>query len=1021
MKISSWAVHKPISILMIVTMTLLLGAVSLSRLAMDLLPSMNIPVAVINTQYIGAGPYEIENLITKPIEEAVATTHNVKHIQSTSMEGMSIVIVEFNQGTDMDFATLEIREKIDFIKRYLPEDAMEPIVLKINPNALPIMVLGITGDDLEKLQEVVEYRIKPRIERLEGVASIGITGGRQRVVNIKVDPFQLATYGITQQQLGGLLRNENINLPGGEIQDDKKLLTIRTVGEFRGLEEIKKTPIPLPSGTTMELQDVAKVDFQDVKTLQIAKINGQPSIRMTIQKQPTYNTIQVANGIHREIAKLEEELENIKIEGVLDQSLFIRRSIRNVGTTAVFGGLLAVIILYLFIKSFKNTLIIALAIPIAVIATFTLMYFTGVTLNLLSLGGFALGIGMLVDNGIVVLENIYRFREEGYSPKDAAIYGAQEVSMAVAASTFTTVAVFLPIVFVEGMTGEIFKELALTVTFSLLASLGVSLTLVPMLASKILKVKKDKYKVNTILEDGEKKNCGFYCYYRDLLKWSLGHRGIVLIITGLIFLASITSLLWVGAEYFPEFDEGNFMINISLPHGSSLEATEAMANDVEEVVRSYEDVDMIFMNIGGGDDYFASYGGRTNRASIEVRLKPYDKRKNETVYIMDKIRQDLQKIPGGDISLSNASFVGMGFGGDSVEIQIKGDSIETLKEIGEDFIRITDSIEGTREVTWNFTEGRPQLELHVDRNVTTAYGLQGIHMASTVRNLVHGMTVTKLKINDREHDVIITGEDYLKSSIGNFLQTPIPTILGETVPLQELVNTKVVQGPNAIRRSDQVRAITVKASIIDRDMNSVIKDIQEKLMTYPLPAGYSYQFRGQREQLEEAYSNLILAVILAILLVYMILATQFQSLLHPFIMMLAVPLAFSGGLLGLLIRGIPLSVPAAIGAIVLSGIVVNNGIVLIDYINVLKRSKKETEEAIVVAGTTRLRPIMMTTLTTVLGLLPLAIGLGEGSEVQVPLATVVIGGLGLATPLTLVVLPIIYSILDDLAIYIKKV
>ncbi|MCC5910243.1 MAG: efflux RND transporter permease subunit [Clostridiaceae bacterium] len=1018
MKVSNWSVNRPISVFMMMGIILLLGAVSLSRLPMDLLPKMNIPVAVVNTQYIGAGPLEIENLITRPIEETVATVNNVKHINSVSTEGSSVVIIEFDQGTDMDFATLEIREKIDLVKRFLPQDAIDPMVLKIDPNALPIMAIGVIGEDIDKLQDTVEHRIKPRLERLEGVAAVGVSGGREKNVEIKIDPTYLAEQKINQQQLSALLRGENINLPGGEIKDGSKNLMVRTIGEFRSIDEIKNLPVPLPIGITTRLQDIAEVRFVEEERTQLARVNGIPSIRVTLQKQPTFNTIQVTNAVNREIKEIQQELDDIEIETVIDQSLFIRRSIGNVATTAAFGGLLAVLVLFLFTKNMRNTLVIALSIPISIIATFTLMYFTGLTLNLLSLGGFALGIGMLVDNGIVVLENIYRFREEGYSAKDAAIYGATEVASAVTASTFTTVAVFIPIVFVEGMTGEIFKELALTVTFALLASLVISLTLVPMLSSKILKVKNKKsnkvfQRIDNVFQRVNDK-------YIILLKWSLQHRLGVLLLTFIIFFSSILSVVWVGAEYFPEFDEGTFKINIMLPQGSSLESTEEIVQKVEQVVADYEDVEVIFSNIGGGDEFFSSYGYRPHRASVDVRLVPYNSRKQNTLKIIDEVRNDLIKIPGAEITVSNLSLVGMGFAGEAVEVEIRGDSLDILQDISQSFMEIIQTVEGTREVTSNFTEGRPQLEVYLNRDITSLYGLQTFQVATSIRNIIQGMDTTKLRIDGKEHNIVIKGEDYLKDGIGNFMQTPIETMLGNTVPLEQITEYRIAQGPSAIRRSSQVRTISVTAAIINRDVNSVISDIEDKLQHYPLPAGYTYQYRGQMEQLEEAFANLALAVILAILLVYMILASQFQSLLYPFTIMLSVPLAFSGGALALLLRGQPLSVPAVIGLIVLAGIVVNNGIVLIDYINLLRKESKEINDAIIMAGSTRLRPIAMTTLTTVLGLLPLAIGINEGSEVQIPLATVVIGGLLLSTLLTLIVLPVVYSILNDVKLHIIK-
>ena len=1024
MKIISWAVKKQVSVLMMVAFILLMGLVALFRLSIDLLPKMNVPVAVVNTRFPGAGPLEIEALVTRPLEEAVSMVHNMKRVTSVSAEGYSMIIIEFNDGTNMDFASLEMREKIDLVKNYLPEDALAPMVLKIDPNALPIMLIGVSGnEDLSTLKELAEFKIKPRLERLVGVASVSITGGYDDVIEIIVDPIRLSSYGLTLQQLAGLLRAENINLPIGEITDGSINKLIRTVGEFSDIEEIKNLPITTPMATIVALQDIAEVNLVNSERLQIVKMNGEDGIRLTLQKQSVANTVQVANRVNNELININQEFDGIKIQSIIDQSVYIKKSIGNVAKTAIYGGILAILVLYIFLRSFKTTAVIALAIPISVICTFALMYFSGITLNILSLGGFALGVGMLVDNGIVVIENIYRFREEGSTAEEASILGTQQVAMAVTASTLTTIAVFLPIVFVEGMTAQIFRELALTVTYSLLASLLISLTLVPMLASRMMKEERSTHinKKKSVFHFFDGLFDGTINLYKGLLQWSLSHRKTIVFISLLIFLSSAYMLTLVGAEYFPEFDEGTFKIDIRLPHGATLEETEKVTYEAEGIAKQHAEVDVLFTNIGGGDGMFVTDSLRANRASIDGILSPQRKRDLSTAEIIDKIRMDLQKLVGAEITITSSSSIMMaGFGGSAVEVEIRGDDLETLKKTSQDFIKIVEAIDGTREVESNFTEGRPQMEMRLRREDAARYGLQSVQVATIIRGYLEGITATSFNLDGKEISVIVKGEEYLKSSLGNFLQIPIPTPLGITVPFQQIGDLKESKGPNVIRRTDQVRSITVSAAILNRDLNSVVLDIQKVLKDYTLPEGFSYYFRGQREQLIEAFGSLYLVVILAIILVYMILASLFQSFIHPFTIMFSVPLAFTGGAIGLLITNRPISVPALIGAVVLAGIVVNNGIVLIDYINVLREKGTERAEAIVDAGQTRVRPIMMTTFTTVLGLLPLAIGYGEGAEAQAPMATVVIGGLLSATLLTLLIIPVIYSLFDDLMIKLKN-
>lgn len=1020
MTIINWAVKRPITVIMLICFILLMGMVAIFMLPIDLLPKMNIPVAMINTQYPGAGPQEVENLITKPLEAAVAMVHNVKRITSTSSEGNSRITIEFFQNTDMDFAALEIREKIDLVKGYLPEDTIDPMVLKVDPNALPIMNVGIGGDkELVSLQEIAENIIQPRLERIPGVASVSLSGGAKEEIHIVVDPLKLQALGTNLQQLMTLLRAENINLPTGEITDGQQQRLTRFLGEFQSLEDLEGLPLLLPNGAVVPLKDLAQINRVLAGAQEITKMDGKPSVRLTIQKQSVANTVKVADSINQELKRLQEELDGITIRSMADQSVYIKNSISNVGKTAIYGGILAVVVLFLFLRNYRSTLIIALSIPISVFATFALMYFSDITLNLLSLAGFALGVGMLVDNGIVVLENIYRYRETGSNIVDAAIHGTREVSAAIGASTLTSVAVFLPIVFVQGMTAQIFRELALTVTYALLASLLVSITLVPMLSARLLKQPP---------EDGVKKEHIFFRFfdrimskifrgYKIILAKGLKHRGWVLAFSAIFLLASVGALFRVGAEYFPEFDEGTFTVDVRLPHGATLEQTKALVQEIEVMLRQQKEVESLFSTVGTGGSSMMSASTQRNRGTIDGELVPQNQRKKSTGEVMDEIRGVLAKIPGAEITVTaNSSVLSMGFGGDAVEVEVRGDDLDTLKKISEDIVNIVQGIVGTREVATNYIEGPPQYELVIDRQAAARYGLQGGQIASIIRSLVQGTTATRLKLAETELDVVVKGPAYFREGLGSFMQIPLITPLGVGVPLEHVISIQRGTAPSTIRHSDQARAISVSAAILNRDLNTVVQEIQKKLSDYDFPAGYSYAFRGQQELLEEAFNSLILVVILAILLVYMILASQFQSLIHPFTIMLSVPLAFAGGAIALLLTSRPLSVPGLIGAVVLAGIVVNNGIVLIDYILVLRERGFEREEAIMTAGNTRLRPILMTTSTTVLGLLPLALGIGEGAEAQAPMATVVIGGLISATFLTLVVIPVIYSIFDDLMV-----
>lgn len=1011
---------------MIVLMVIILGVVSLAGLPIDLFPEIEIPVAIVSTSYSGAGPQEIENLITKRIEGAVATVGNIDKVSSISSQGQSLVIAQFDFGTDMNFAALEMREKVDLVKGALPDDATQPIVIKMDPNAMPIIQISLSNNgDLAGLQALAEDEIQQRFERLEGVASVSIDGGLVDEIRITVDPWKLSDYGLSINQLSQVLVSNNMNLPGGTVKNGVQELTIRVKGEFNSIDEIKNLPISLNSGTIISLGDVANVELTTNDISAISRTNGRDSINISIQKQSGENTVQVAERINKEVEKLKKEYSDIDIEVVLDSSTFIKDSINNVVSNVVVGSAFAIIVLYVFLKNIRTTLIIGISIPISLIASFILLYMNGITLNMMTLGGLALAVGMLVDSAIVVLENIYRFRTQGHSREEAAIQGASEVGMSITASTLTTIAVFLPIVFVKGMVGILFKDFALTVTLSLVASLLVALTFIPMLSSEILKVDLDDK------ASGKKKRLDFLYRrfdniyerlesgYKKILEFSLSHRKTTILFSIVLFFVGIGSLIGVGMEFFPSTDEGSISISIDLPLGSDIYEVDEVAQIVEQKLEEIPEVDVVFTNLGSGG--IMSMGGSSSSSgTISVNLVDLKERKRSTHEVSEEIRGYLKDIPGAEMTVSETSQMGSMGSSDPVNLIIKGSELDILEEISNDIKEVIQSVEGTRDIKTSLSDSVPELEVVVNRENAAIYGLSTSQIASAVRTGAAGTTATKYKDQGDEIDVVIRGVEDISDSISNIGQLNITTPMGLNVPLNHVADISVVKGPISINRENQERTVTVTSQISERDLRSITRDIESKLKDYEFPDGYYYEIGGENEQMMEAFGQLLLALVLATVLIYMVMAAQFESLVHPFIIMFTIPLAFAGGSLALFVTNTPFGVTAFIGVIMLAGIVVNNGIVLIDYINILRSEGKDKFEAIKIAGPIRLRPILMTTLTTVLGLVPLALKIGAGAETQAPMAIVVIGGLTFSTILTLVFVPILYTVFDDIAEKFKR-
>ncbi len=1018
MNISKISVKRPVTITMLVLIVVLIGAISFTELPIDLFPEIEVPVAIVATSYSGTGPQEMENLITRQIEGAISTVANIDTVSSISSEGSSIVIALFNFGVDMDMAALEMREKVDMVKGFLPEASEEPMVMKIDPNAMPIVQISLsTEGDLEGLQSLAEDTFSQRLERIDGVASVDIYGGFSREVEIAVNQNELANYGLSSSQLAQLLSASNLSLPGGSVSRGDQDLSVRVTGEFESIEDIRNMPIPLSSGDVIRLGDIAAVDLvaEDINT--ISRTNGADSITMSIQKQSGRNTVQVSESIQREVERLQRDYPNTKIDVVLDTADFIVQSINTVAQNAILGSLLAVLILYIFLKNLRTTLIIGVAIPISLVTSFILLFFNGITLNMMTLGGLALAVGMLVDSAIVVLENIFRFNSEGYSREEAAIQGASEVGMAITASTLTTIAVFVPIMFVEGIVGTIFRDFALTVTLSLAASLVVSLTLIPMLSSKIMKVSEREKGKKRKLQPLYNAFDGVYDRvdgtYRKMLSRSLHKRKLTLFIALAIFVGSIASLFVVGMEFLPSTDEGMINMSIGLPLGSDIDKVDEITKKVEEELLDIPELDIISTSIGGGNMMMGMGGG--GDSSISMLLIPLSERDRSTAQVAEEIRRRVKEIPGAEISVSEASSTAMIGSGNPINISIKGPELDELERISEDIKDLVESVNGTREVTTSLSDSMPEIQVLVNKEIAATYGLTAAQVATSVRNNAAGNIVTRLKQGGEEIDVVIRSVGGVTESMGSFQYMEISTPTGTNIPLSQIADVTVEKGPTAINRENQERVVSVSSQIVDRDLNSIVTDVEARLQGYTMPDGYSYSIGGENEEMIDAFQQLGLALALAIVLIYMVMAAQFESLIYPFIIMFTIPLAFSGGALGLFLTGRSLGVTALIGVIILSGIVVNNGIVLIDYINTLRKQGMERREAIETAGPIRLRPILMTSLTTILGLIPITLGIGEGAELMAPMGSVVIGGLILSTVLTLVVVPVMYTILDDMS------
>lgn len=1016
MKLINESVNRPVGVIIIVLVVMMLGAVSLTGLGIDLMPDLELPIAVVTTSYPGAAPVDVENLVTRPLEGSLSAVEGLETMQSISSPNQSVVILMFDYGVNMDSSMLELRDRLDMVSRALPASAGEPLVMRFDPNAMPVMQLGISGEiDIASLTHIVEDSVLPRLERIPSVAQVNMSGGQEKEIIVQPDFTLMQEHRVTMSQIAQLIGAENRSAPAGQIKQGTEKMPLRILGEFSSIKDILNINIPLATGEVIKLSEIATVEEAVVERTSFSFVNGEPTLSLEIMKQSDANTIDVSNSVSREMERIEESLtQGVTMTTIMDSSMFIRDSISSVVRNMLLGGGMAILVLLLFLRSFRSTLIIGLSIPIALVSAFTLIYFSGNTLNILTLGGLALGIGLLVDSSIVILENIFKYRERGYSNIEAAKKGASEVAGAVIASTLTSVVVFVPIIFTGGLAAEIFMPLALTVGFILLASLIVAITLVPMLSRLLLP--------EIVVDDNPKglrriaSSIGriidtISVGYRKLLKWTLNHKKTIVFGTLLLLVASLAMIPKVGVEFIPDFDQGELIATIEMPEGTPLDETRENVGLLEEFLVETRAVEMVYTTIGGGGRRGIE-GGSENSGNIYARLVPKAERSISTNEIIKQLDEYAKSLPDIEVNVRGAQSGGMG--GSPISIEVRGNEISTLKTIADELQEIINGVSGATNITHSMGETRPEIQIHVDRDAAVEHGLMYAEVMQTIINSMNGQVATLMRIEGNEIDVKVILPEESRSNLAQLRRLPLTTPKGEIIQLSTVADFKQAEGPAVINRQNQTRGVAISGDIIDRDLGDVMEDIEKALDEYNFPEGYDYQIGGDFEMMQDTFSQLILALVLAIFLVYAVMAFQFEKVMYPFIVMFSLPVTVIGIIFGFLVTGRPLSAPAFIGVIMLAGIVVNNAIVLVDYINKLRDRGLSREEAILEAGQTRLRPILMTMLTTVLAMIPLAIGIGEGSELQSPMATVIVFGLSFSTLITLVLIPVMYIYMDNL-------
>ncbi len=1008
------SVRRRVTVIMTALAVTAFGIVGFNRLPLELFPDISYPSITIQTDFPDTAPQEVENLVTRPVEEAVGVLRGLKSIHSVSRPGVSEVTLEFDWDSDMDLLSMEVREKLD--RLVLPTEAEEPIVLRFDPSLDPIMRIALSGPgELNDLRNLADRKIKLDLETVKGVASAQVKGGLEDEIHIDIDQERLAALGIPLADVRNVVGVSNVNLPGGSLRGADMQFLIRTLNEFDTVDEIGEVIVAERDGAAVRLRDIATVRMGTKEREEITRVDGKECIEIAAFKEGDANTVTVARLLRERIDQWNEKLpEGATLTMLFDQSHFIEQSIDEVSSSAVIGGILSIIVLFLFLREMRSTIIIALTIPLAVVATFLFMYQFNISLNVMSLGGLSLSIGMMLDNSIVVLESIYRKRKLGVPLARAAVDGTDEVAAAVAASTLTSVAVFLPIVFVEGIAGQLFRDQAVTVSIGQFAALAVGLTAIPMLSALGARVRKvdvagvstdtmdiDDEEVTSTLSLGR-----FSRAYDRFVRAAVVRKKTTVGVAVLLFAISVACIPLLGRELIPQLTEGEFFFEVSLPQGASLAATDRVMQELEDAAAEDARIEKSYSRVGSrlvaGGVSLNTVGEHFGQINVVLKNKTDDRVEAAAV---QALRERFGSIPDVTAQFGRPSYFSVKT---PIEVVLYGEDLDELRDYSLDLTREMGAIPGLVDVRSSLEAGNPELHVVFDRNQLAALNLDLGTMSSTLQNRVQGAVPTRFKESDRQIDVRVRNQESDRESIEDVRNLVLPGPNGTPIRLVSIADVRVDEGPAEIHRLQQQRAAVVSANLRGRSLGSAVGDIRAELAQNPPPSGITAELAGQNAEMAVSFRSLRFAMLLAIFLVYLVMAATFESFIHPFIVLFAVPLAVIGVVVGLFVTGTDISVMVLIGVILLVGVVVNNAIVLIDAVNRLRRAGLEKTDAVIRAGHIRLRPILMTTLTSVLGLLPMAISWGEGAELRAPLAITVLFGLSVCTLLTLIVIPAIY-------------
>jgi hydrophobe/amphiphile efflux-1 (HAE1) family protein len=1019
MKLADVSVDRPVFATMMILALVVLGLFSYVKLNIDQFPDVDIPYVTVTTVLRGAGPEQIETDVTRKIEDAVNPVAGIDHIQSTSQEGLSIVIIQFKLEVDGRTAAQEVREKVAAARANLPEEIEDPVITRFDPASQPILQLSVSGSRSAK--DVTSYAkdvIKKRLENVPGVGSVDLVGGDEREIQIEVDAARLQAYNLSIQDVVQSIAAANLEVPAGNLIQGPRQLLLRTMGKYTKVEDFMKVIVASPGGKIVRLSDVATVIDGVKERTSMARVNGRQAVGINIKKQSGSNTVRVADAINTQLAKLRATLPpDMAITIARDNSTFIRDSVRDVIFDILYGGLLAVIVVYLFLANSRPTIISAIALPTSIIASFIIMYALNFTLNVMSLMALSLAVGLLIDDAIVVIENIYRHMHEGATPMEAAKAATSEIGLAVMATTFTVVAVFIPVAFMPGIVGRFFYQFGITVSVSVLVSLFVAFTLTPMLASRWLH-KEDEELTN----EGSVLRRGLYWFnhffsvlsdkYQRAIRWSLGHRKSTIGMALALFFGSFFLMRFLGSAFFPTSDQSEFIVGITAAPGSSLEQTGTLAAQIEGVLQKRAEVVTLMTTIGAGND-------PVTKGTILVKLVKKHERDKGIMVIMDEVRASLRNLPGAHLSIMTAQ--GVGGAQKPVIMSVRGDDLGRLEKLADRVETIVRSTPGAVDVENSLETSKPEVRIRIDREKASDLGLNVGLIATTIRAMVDGAVATQYAEGGEQYDVRVRLTKDDRTSLENIRNLSIksskdaPGQQKFIIPVGYVADINQGSGPSKINRFDRQREIRIDANTSVRTLGEVLGDIQKQTKVIPLEPGYSVGVTGSGEQQSEAFGNILLSLGLAVVFVYIVLAAQFESFSYPFSIMLALPMSLIGAVIALIIFKGALSVISLIGIIMLMGLVTKNGILLVDYANVLRDRGLERTEALVRAGSTRLRPILMTTFAMIFGMVPVAFGVSEGSEFRAPMGQAVIGGLVTSTLLTLFIVPVVYTLLDDLS------